>query len=74
MAKKSLDELIERWRNDPNFREEMRSDPEGAVRRSGHELSEDEWATLRSMDWNNADSELDSRPLGVLNPEYGTTH
>lgn len=61
MSRADVDLLMDRWMNEPAFREQMRADPEGAVRRSGAELSEDEWAALRGMDWSAPDAELQAR-------------
>ena len=52
---------MDRWINEPGFRDEVRRDPEGAVRRSGIQLSDDEQAALRSIDWNLPDEELRAR-------------
>jgi len=52
---------MDRWINDPAFRAELRSDPEGAVNRAGVELSEDEVAALRSTDWSLSDEQLQAR-------------
>ena len=61
MSRAAVEELIDRWMNDPGFRSELRSDPEGAVRRAGADLSQDEWAALRAVDWNLPDEELQAR-------------
>jgi len=47
--------------NDPGFRQELRADPEAAVRRTGAELDAEEWAALRSIDWSTSDEELTAR-------------
>jgi len=52
---------MDRWMNDPGFRQEMRADPEGTVRRSGAELDQDEWAALRNIDWSLPDEQLQAR-------------
>ena len=61
MSRQAVEQLIDRWMNDPSFRSEVRIDPEAAVRRAGAELSEDEWAAVRSVDWNLPDGELRTR-------------
>ena len=61
MAREAIEQLLDRWTNEPAFREQMRADPEGAVRESGVELDEDEWAALRSADWDLTDEELAER-------------
>ncbi|MDQ4076714.1 MAG: Os1348 family NHLP clan protein [Chloroflexota bacterium] len=61
MSRESIAQLMDRWINEPQFRAEMRRDPEGAVRRSGVQLTEDEMAALRSIDWSQPDEELRAR-------------
>lgn len=61
MSRDAIGELVDRWINEPTFRAELRQDPEGAVRRSGVQLNEDEMAALRNIDWNLPDEELRSR-------------
>ncbi|GAC1635804.1 MAG: hypothetical protein NVS4B2_23570 [Chloroflexota bacterium] len=61
MSQAAFEKLVDRWIGDPTFREAMRSDPEGTVRRSGADLNQEEWATLRKIDWNLGDEELQSR-------------
>lgn len=57
----NIDVLMDRWENDPNFRSQMRRDPDAAVRGTGVSLSEDELAALRSIDWSLSDEELAAR-------------
>ena len=61
MAQTDLDRLVDRWTNDTEFRAKMRTDPEGAIRSEGVELSEDELAALRAIDWSESDAELGAR-------------
>ena len=61
MSRESVQTLMDRWINEPAFRTEMRKDPEAAVRHSGMELNEDEWAAVRGMDWTLPDTELQAR-------------
>ena len=56
-----MEKLIDQWMNDESFRTELRRDPEGAVRARNIELNEDEWATLRSVDWSMSDEALQAR-------------
>jgi Spy/CpxP family protein refolding chaperone len=43
------------------FRELMRKDPNGAVMTTGLELTEDEWAAIRKIDWKQSDAVLQQR-------------
>lgn len=58
MSREAVESLIDRWINDPVFREELRKDPEGAIRSTGVELDEEEWAALRRIDWGLTDEDL----------------
>jgi hypothetical protein len=66
MSRTAVENLIDRWINEPAFRQELRTDPEGAVRRSGAELDETEWAALNNVDWNLTDEELQARVSKAL--------
>ena len=61
MSREAVNELFDRWLNDAAFRQDVRTDAEGAVRRAGAQLDEDEWAALRTVDWSLPDSELEAR-------------
>jgi len=61
MNRAAVEQLIERWETDPAFRDELRADPEAAVRASGADLDDDEWNTLRQLDWSLPDEELRQR-------------
>lgn len=61
MSREAVKTLMDKWMNDPAFRDELRKDPEAAVRRTGVELEPDEWAAVRVIDWNTSDEELASR-------------
>lgn len=52
---------MDRWMNEPAFRDQLRNDPEGTVQRSGVKLDADELAALRSVDWSLSDEELKAR-------------
>ena len=61
MNRSGMEELMDQWMNDESFRAQMRSDPEAAVRGQNIELSADEWAALRALDWNLPDEQLQAR-------------
>jgi predicted ribosomally synthesized peptide with nif11-like leader len=61
MSREAIEELIDRWMNDPAFRAAVRQDPEGAVRGTGLELTADELAAVQGVDWSLSDEELSSR-------------
>ena len=61
MGRDGLGALMERWVNDPSFREEVKKDAVGVARKNGIELSADEEAALRTIDWSLSDEELQTR-------------
>ncbi len=54
-------QLTDRFMNDAAFREEMRKDPEGAAKRAGYKLDEEDRQALRSVDWSQSDEQLKER-------------
>jgi hypothetical protein len=61
MSQQALADVMDRFTNDPAFREALRNDPEAAIRDSGIELNEQEMATIRKMDWEIPDEQLHER-------------
>ena len=61
MSRQAVETLMDRWMNEPQFREALRQDLEAAVKAAGVTLSDDEWAALRSIDWTLSDDELQAR-------------
>jgi hypothetical protein len=61
MSQTAVEALMDRWVNEPQFREAVRKDPEGAVRATGLELDADEWAALREIDFGASDEQLQMR-------------
>jgi len=61
MSREAVEQLMDRWMNEPAFREQLRTDPESTVRASGVELDDDEWTAVREMDWSLPDEELMAR-------------
>ncbi len=56
-----MEQLTDRFLNDPEFREQMRQDPEGTAERFGIELDEEDRQALRSIDWSMPDEQLQER-------------
>lgn len=48
MSREVVRHLIDRWVDEPAFRDAICKDPEGTVRRCGAELDEEELAALRN--------------------------
>lgn len=61
MSREAVEQLMDRWENDPGFRAQLRLDAEGAVRATGVELDPEEWAALKTVDWSLSDEELRAR-------------
>lgn len=61
MSYEQVGKLIDRWLNDPGFRNELRKDPEGCIKRSGVGLSGEELAALKKVDWKASDEQLKSQ-------------
>ncbi len=57
----AMQQLTDRFMNDPEFRERMRQDPEGAAEGAGLELDEEDRQALRSVDWSQSDEQLKER-------------
>ena len=58
----TVDELMERWSVDEQFREDFRSNPTAAVEAAGGKLSDEDWEALRNLDLGGtSDEELKQR-------------
>lgn len=66
MSRQALETLMDRWVNEPGFRDQLRADPEATVRQTGVSLSQDEWAALRSVDWSLPDEQLQVRANNMM--------
>ncbi len=53
----SMQQLADRFNNDPEFRKRMRRDPEGTAESTGLPLDDEDRQALRSMDWKSSDEE-----------------
>ena len=57
-----IEQLTDRFLNDPEFREQMRIDPEGTAERFfGFKLTEEDRQALLSIDWSLPDEQLTKR-------------
>ncbi|MCX6020241.1 MAG: Os1348 family NHLP clan protein [Chloroflexi bacterium] len=56
-----VEQLVDRWLNEPGFKDQLIADPEGTVKASGLSLDADEWATLRNAVISLSDGELQAR-------------
>ena len=61
MSYESVGKLIDRCMGDASFREQIKKDPQAAARKAGVQLSDEELAALRSVDWGLPDEQLQAR-------------
>ncbi len=61
MGYETVGKLIDKWINDPGFRFAFRKDPEAVIKKMKIQLSDDELATLKKVDWNCSDEDLKTR-------------
>ena len=61
MGSNNVDRLVQKWLNEPSFREKMKRDPEGTVKSSGISLNAEEWATVRNVVMSTSDESLRQR-------------
>ena len=61
MSLEAVGRLIDKWLEDPAFRQQLRKDPEGTARQTGARLSDEEGSALRNIDWHLPDEELTRR-------------
>ncbi len=55
-----IGKLIDKWLNEQDFRKQLRTNPEEAVKKSGINLTEEELEAFKKIDWNQSDQELQS--------------
>ena len=61
MSKEAVATLIDRWANEPGFKDEFRKDPHGTIVSHGISLTPDEEAAVKRMDWHGSDEQLHER-------------
>jgi hypothetical protein len=49
LSQEALEEIMDRWMNDPSFRSTFSADPEGTAAQEGFSLTEDELESLKAM-------------------------
>ena len=55
----NMQAVIDRWTENPSFREGMRTDLDGTLRDAGIALDDDTVGQLRAVDWTQSDTELE---------------
>lgn len=61
MGYEDVGRVIDRWMNDPDFKKQLRQNPDECVRKCGIKLNTDEWAALKKVDWTLSDEDLKTR-------------
>ena len=61
MERKGVDQLVEKYLNEPGFRDKMKRDPEGTVKSCGIRLNAEEWSTVRNVVMTTSDESLRAR-------------
>jgi hypothetical protein len=61
MASEAVDQLMDKWLNEPGFKEQLLADPEATVQAAGWTLSDDDWAVVRNVVAGLGDQELEGR-------------
>jgi hypothetical protein len=51
MNPSSMMELLDRYLNDPQFKEQMRQDPEGTAQSTGLTFDDEDLQSIRNWDW-----------------------
>jgi len=65
MSREALEQLVQRWLDDPEFRDGVQRDTDGTIERAGYQLDEQEWAVVRDTDWSQPEEELRTRMADV---------
>jgi hypothetical protein len=61
LSQEAVATLIDRWTNEPGFKDEFRSDPHGTIVSHGIALTPEEEEAVKRMDWTGSDEELSQR-------------
>ena len=61
MSTTALEQIMERYTQDPAFKAHLQADPEAAARAAGIVLDGDDRAALQGLDFNLPDGELQAR-------------
>ena len=68
MAHNGVDQLVQKYLNEPGFKAQMQKNPEAAVKSAGISLSADEWVTVRNVVMTTSDDGLRQRiSKGTIN-------
>lgn len=61
MSYQAIGQLVDKWMTDGEFRKNLRNNPAEAVKKCGVNLTSDEWAAVKQIDWSQSDEDLKAR-------------
>ena len=61
MTHNGVDQLVQKYLNEPGFKEKIQKNPEAAVKSAGISLNAEEWATVRNVVLTTSDEALRQR-------------
>jgi hypothetical protein len=61
MSQEAVATIIDRWTNEPGFKDEFLANPHGTIVSHGITLSPEEEEAVKRMDWTGSDEELAQR-------------
>lgn len=61
MSQEAIATLMDRWTNEPGFKDEFRKDPHATIVAHGINLTTEEEAAVKNMDWTGSHEELAQR-------------
>lgn len=61
MSHDGMKKLMDRVTSDPSFKQQLRMDPDGTIRRGGFDLTEEEYTAVKGLGWDLPDSQLQAR-------------
>lgn len=61
MSSDGMKKLMDRVTSDPSFKQQLRMDPDGTIRRGDFNLTEEEYTAVKGLDWGLPDDQLQVR-------------
>jgi hypothetical protein len=61
MSQEAVATLIDRWTNEPGFKDEFLANPHGTIVSHGITLTPEEEEAVKQMDWTGSDEDLTQR-------------
>ena len=61
MARNGVDQLVQKYLNEPGFRIKLKRDPEGTAKAYGISLNSEDWATVKNVVMSTSNEALRTR-------------